>query len=280
MDDNFSEKSDTPATESQPIEPMADKQVETRQELQAHGGSLTRNKLKIDPIAAQAYGEEHFIGYQKVAEITDLIPAFKEYYYQEKIKNPQAALYPMLREFNETVLYPEGRKFHPYPTQVRFWRKKWDIDIMNQRSESDKELVIYEPKRIKQVIKTRGEDGELIYGGPSEGDLEGGARSLAGELINDAAQMLRDDQELEDMYTTADLVKRKQYVVNVLAHVTKLVHGKAALMLKASEEKRNNTNFLMNLLAKASAGTLSDDEMDALGAAYGVKQATNEHVAV
>lgn len=250
-------------------------EVEISLEAQAHGGELKRAKKKLDPVALSMYGDR-FTGYQKVGEILDLIPVFKEYYYAEKIKNPNAPLYPTIKAFNEESCYPEGKKFHPYPTQLRHWRKKWDLDLMNQREEG-RELVIYEPKKIKQVIKTRGEGGELILGA-DYGALEQGVGTLAGELINDAAQMLRDDQELEDIYSSEELMKRRAYIVNVFAHTTKLVHGKAALMLKASAEKRENANFLMGLLAKATSGKLSDEEMSMLETTY-TPQPQNEQPA-
>lgn len=239
-------------------------EVETRLEPQAHGGSLQRKEKPIDPVAERMYGKEHFTGYMKVAQLVDLLPSFKEFYYAEKIKDDKKTAFSILREFNEGC-YANGTKFHPYPTQYRQWRMKWDRDIMEQKM--DKDIVIYEPKKIKQVIKTRGENGELVLGG-NYNELEAGVTTLAGELINDAAQMLRDDQELEDIYDTEELIKRRSYIVNVFAHTTKLVHGKAALMLKASQEKRENASFLMTLLAKASAGKLSDEEMATLETTY------------
>jgi hypothetical protein len=84
--------------------------------------------------------------------------------------------------------------------------------------------------------------------------------------------MLRDDQELEEIYNDETLMKRRNYIVNVFAHATRLVHGKAALMLKASEEKRNTAGFLMQLLSKATAGKMSDEEMSLLKSAYAPKQ--------
>jgi hypothetical protein len=76
--------------------------------------------------------------------------------------------------------------------------------------------------------------------------------------------MLNDDQQLEEIYTDEVLIKRRNYILNVFGHVTKLVHGKAALMLKASEEKRNNASFLMTLLASATAGKMNDEQLDLL----------------
>jgi len=125
----------------------------------------------------------------------------------------------------------------------------------------------------KQIIKTRdGESGDIILGATNHDTLEQGANTLAGELINDALQTMRDTQELEDVYSTEEIIKRKNYVLNVMAHTTRLVHGKAALMLKASEEKRNNASFLMDLLAKASSGKMTPEEMEMLKIPYANKQ--------
>lgn len=224
----------------------------------------TSGGKKIDPVAERMYGE-HFDGYMRVGQLVEQLPAFKEHYYQERIKNPNVNAFDVLQTFNEQACYPNGTKFHPYPTQYKTWRKKWDRDILAQNI--DKDVIIYEPKNIRQVVKTRGEGGELVLGA-DYGELEAGMTTLAGELINDAAQMLRDDQELEDIYDTDELMKRRAYIVNVFSHTTKLVHGKAALLLKKSAETRENANFLMGLLAKASSGKLSDEEMSALETTY------------
>lgn len=222
----------------------------------------------LDPVGRSLYGPE-FPGFHKLADIKDLIPAFKEYYYQEKIKNDKTTLTFILNSFNTETCKPLARTFYPSLNQVRLWRKKWDLDLMQQKQ--GKELILMddvEKKNIKQVLKTRGDDRELILGGTTDGELEMGMRTLGGELMNDAMQMLRDDQELEEVYEPEILVKRRSYVLNVFSHVSKLVISKAALMLKASEEKRNNAGFMMSLIAKAQSGKMSDEEMALLRTAY------------
>lgn len=222
----------------------------------------------VDPVGANFYGAS-FTGFQKVGEVTDLIAAFKDSYYQAKVKDPNATLKQVVKEFNEQVCWPMNRKFHPYLNALRAWRKKWDLDLLQQMT--GKEIVLaedLEKRNIHQVIKTRNDEKALVVGMPTDNELEGGLRTLGGELMNDALQMLRDDQELEEIYTSDELIKRRSYIVGVFGHVTKLVHGKAALMLKASEERRNNAGFMMTLLAKASAGKISDEEMEVLEASY------------
>ena len=225
-------------------------------------------KKKVNPIGRTFYGErfEHF---DKLGEIKDLLPAFKEFYYVRKIENFNTTGGDIIREYNRDVCYPENRTFHPYTNQLKQWRAKWDRDILEKKKVGGLELI--DQKQVLQVIKTRNENDELALGAPQDGDLEAGARTLGGELLNDAFQMLRDDQALEEIYDDETLMKRRNYIVNVFSHVTKLVHGKAALMLKASQEKRENANFLMGLLAKATSGKLSDDEMGMLKTAYSPK---------
>jgi len=231
-------------------------------------------KKKTDAVGLAYYGDK-FTRYMRVAEYKDLLPSFKDFYYQAKVKNPNARLSDILQNFNKEVCEPVGRLFHPNTSQVRFWRAKWDLDLIQQMK--DKDMEITEKKNIYQVIKTRDENNQLILGA-NDDELEAGVRTLGGELINDAMQMLRDDQELEEIYDDETLIKRKNYVVNVFAHVTRLVHGKAALMLKASEEKRNTAGFLMSLLSRATAGKMSDEEMNLLKSAYAPKQSEPEQV--
>lgn len=233
--------------------------IEESQEPQPHGGSLQRTK-KIDQAALSVYGES-FVGYQKIEEVRDLIPAFKEFYYEEVIKNPKAKIGEMLREFNESI---NPRKFHPYMTNIRAWRIKWDADILEKKNMAVADITT--EKAVQQVLKTRNDDRSLIA--PEDSSLEAGVRTLGGELLNDAFQMLREDQQNPEIYDDEVLVKRRNYIVGVFGHVTKLVHGKAALLLKASEEKRNNAGFLMELLAKATSGKLSDSDMEMLKSNY------------
>lgn len=220
------------------------------------------------------YFGDTFEKWMKIADIKDLIPAFKDFYYQTKIKDPDSRLSDILQTFNKDVCVPVGRKFHPYTNQIRCWRKKWDLDLLQQLQiqkvldRQGKDIQTIERKNVNQLIKTRNAERELVLGQAGDNELEAGVRTLGGELLNDAMQMLRDDQELEEIYTSDELMKRRSYVVNVFAHATRLVHGKAALMLKASEEKRNTAGFLMSLLARATAGQMTEEEMGVLKSSY------------
>lgn len=217
---------------------------------------------KFDAVGSAYYGKS-FTGYQKLSEITDLIPAFKDFYYEAKIKDHNARLAEILQNFNRDICEPVNRKFHPYTTNVRVWRAKWDLDLMQQMK--NKEIMSVEGKNVYQVIKTRDADKNLLLG-IDDGALEAGVKTLGGELLNDAMQMLKDDQELDEVYTTEELVKRRNYIVGVFSHVTRLVHGKATLMLKASAEKRENVSFLMDLLAQATSGEMTNEQLELLEA--------------
>lgn len=240
--------------------------IEETLEAQPHGGALERHRKKPDLTGIAYYGE-HFYRYHSVAEIRHLIPAFKELYYERMIADPKAKLTHIVREYNQG-LNDEGVFFHPNTTSLRQWRKKWDKDILEKKGMMLE--VITPEKKVQQVLKTRAsqENGVAEYTAPTYETLEEGLQTLGGELMNDAMQMLRDDQELEDIYESDELMKRKTYVTNVFAHVTKMVHGKAALLLKASQEKRENAGFLMDLMKKATAGTMSVAEIQALKVTY------------
>lgn len=79
--------------------------------------------------------------------------------------------------------------------------------------------------------------------------------------MNDAVEMLQDDKELEEIYSSDELVKRKSYALNVFAHVTKHVQGKEAIKIKKHAEGRETAGFLMNLLNAAKAGQLNEQDM-------------------
>ena len=241
------------------------------------GGLRTPKPKKLDPVGISYYGES-FTGYQKIEEYRDLIPAFKDFYYTEKLKDSKKVMTRILREYNVQIS-SLGRKFHPYTKVIGAWKKKWDADILEKKGMMVAEVT--SKKNIQQILKTRaqGENGIVEFTPPTYGDLELATQTLGGELVNDAIQMLRDDQNMEDIYESDELVKRKAYVVNVFSHVTKLVHGKSALLLKASQEKRENAGFLMELMKKATAGKMSPTDVAALRGTYQpvVKEAT--HVA-
>ena len=223
-----------------------------------------------EKIGHNYYGDD-FTGFSKTKEVADLIPAFKDYYYEKRIaatddEVEKGIWVKVLRGFNEEIAKPMGRKFHPYAQMIRPWIQRWNKDILRKKAEMKTGAEITTAQEIRQIVKTRA-DGYAMFA-PDDDSLEAGVRTLGGEVLNDAMQMLRNDQEREETYDDETLIKRRNYIVNVLSHTTKLVHGKAALMLKASEEKRSTATFMMTLLGKATSGKLSDEEVDLLETAY------------
>jgi hypothetical protein len=219
---------------------------------------------KVNPIGRGVYGE-NFQGFQSVKALVDDIPAFKEFFYEEKIKDFKKSVYDIVREFNKLLMVPEGKTFYPYTAQLKSWEKKWNYDIIEQKKVDH--MPVAEQKAIAQIMNTRkprSEGGTVELGRVGYNDLEQGVQTLGGELLNDALQMLQDDQALEELYDDEVLIKRRKYITDVFGQVTKMVHGKANLLLKTSAEKRENANFMMTLLAKAASGKMTDAELEAL----------------
>lgn len=218
-------------------------------------------KGKDNSVGIAFYGDK-FDGFHKVGQMTELLPAFKDYYYEQRIKNFHVNASEIIRSFNREALYPQGKALHPYLTQYKSWRKKWDKDILENKKvpnmpESDR-------KQILQIVNNRTDISDIV----SYESLEGTMQTLGGELLNDALSILRGDEALDDMYTDEILLKRKKYVVDVFSGVTKMVQGKASLLLKTSADKRETAGFMMNLLARAQSGTLTDSELETLNANY------------
>lgn len=232
-----------------------------------------RSKEYIDHIGRSLFGER-FERYMKVDEYRHLLPAFKEHYYECRIKDPKSTITHIIRSFNEDIKHQE-LGFFPYPNAYRGWRKKWDKDLLEKRGQ--KMAVIDTKKNIQQVLKTRNasESGVIEYATPSYESLEETLQTFGGELLNDAMTQMRNDQDLEDMFESDELMRRKNHVLNVFSHVTKMVHSKASLMLKTSEEKRNNASFLMDLMKKSTSGQMTVEEIQALKVTYAPKEKQN-----
>lgn len=197
---------------------------------------------------------ENFDGrYHKIAEIRDLIPQFKAFYYAEKRKDPSMSAIKIINAYNAQIT---PLTFFPWEKQYKSWRKKWDGELLAIQGYQE------EQKEVRQLIKVRDERNVLVA--PEDETLEAGARTLAGELLNDAMDILKQDQSDEDLYEDDIIVKRRNYVLNVYNYVTKSTHSKAALMLKSNAEKRQTMGFLMDLMSLATAGKMTDEDMDLL----------------
>lgn len=191
--------------------------------------------------------------YHKIGEIRDLIPQFKAFYYAEKRKDPSRSAIKIINDFNNQIV---PLTFFPWEKQYRLWRKKWDTELLAEAG-------YLQPQReVKPLIKLQGEQSAVIV--PDEYALERGAQTLAGELLNDAMNLLKKDQSEEDIFEDEILIKRRNYILNVFNYVTKAVHGKEALKLKSNAEKRETLGFLTALLNRSTAGKITADEMTLL----------------
>lgn len=222
-------------------------------------------KKKIDATGLAYYGSS-FTGYMKVGVLQGHLAEFKDFYYAMKIEDPKNGLLKIVNDFNE-MIHPD--LFHPYTNQLRHWTRKWDRDILEQQGMTTTDVIV--KKHIPQVIQTKDETGMVV---PSDETLEAGMKNLGGELLNDAFTMLKEDQDLEELYSSDELMRRRSYILNVMTHVTKMVHKKQELMLKANAEKRETANFLINILRQATAGKVSSDDLTLL---KGTQQ-TNERL--
>lgn len=192
--------------------------------------------------------------FQKIGEIADLIPKFKDFYYEKKFENTKNSAMKIIRDFQADV---DPLMFVPYPAQYRSWRVKWDKDILEQMGMRTAELAL--KKEVNAVVKMRDENNKLLI--PDHENIEGGMNTLAGALINDAMGMLNEDKESEEIYTSDELIKRRNYMLQVMAHTTRLVQGEKGLKIKANAEKRETAGFLMELLKSARSGKMSEEQM-------------------
>jgi hypothetical protein len=194
---------------------------------------------------------ENFDGrYHKVGEIRELIPQFKAFYYGERRTNAQKSAIKIINEFNHQIA---PLTFFPWEKQYRLWRKKWDAELIAEQGYQQQQ------RGMRQIIKLRDEQNTVIV--PDEHSLEVGTKTLAGELLNDAIDILKGDQENGNAFDEEILVKRRSYVLNVFNYVTKAVQGKEALNIKSNAEKRETLGFLTTLINRSTAGKITADEM-------------------
>lgn len=221
------------------------------------------NETTNNPKKSKFSFYENFDGrYHKVNEIRDLIPQFKVFYYAEKHKEPGRSAIKIINDYNAQII---PLTFFPWEKQYKSWRKKWDAELLSIQGYQEQQ------KEVRQLIRVRDERNTLIA--PEDETLEAGARTLAGELLNDALDILKRDQAEEELYEDEIIVKRRNYVLNVYNYITRSSHSKEALRLKSNAEKRETMGFLMDLMSRATAGKMTDEELELL------KQSTTSPVA-
>lgn len=222
------------------------------------GKKKKRSKEDADPF--KIYGDKFDGEFQRIGQVQHLIPPFKEFYFKAKRENFNTSVMKILKDFNDKI-HPD--RFFPYPQQYRRWRISWDNALYLELGMYEKGDV--DSRTVKGLIKLRDEKrGEIT---PMDDDLEQGTNVLGGMLLNDAMHQLQNDQEIEEIYTSDELIKRKAYVLNVFSHITKKVQGKEGLRIKKQAEGRETAGFLMNLINRAVAGRVSEDDMTTLQSA-------------
>ena len=218
-------------------------------------------KKKVDKkstagsVGMKLYGADFDGQFQRVGEIVELLPAFKEFYFAKRKENLQCTVMSILVDFNKKVT---PMKFYPYPAQYRGWRVKWDIIVLHELG-----LMEYTnggERRLREALRLRSKENDA-YVAPHEDELEMASRTLGGYLVNDALNQLQDDKEIEDAYTSDELIKRKAYALNVFQHVTKFVQGKENIKIKKQAEGRETAGFMMGLITRAVSGQMSNEEL-------------------
>ena len=199
--------------------------------------------------------------FNKLAEIRDLIPKFKEFYYEKKMEDQSWTSTRLIDAFND-IIAPQ--KFFPTGDMYRRWRKNWDDDI------TKKIFGMKLSKVDEKIVRTRNERNELLV--PNENQLEQGAKTLAGELMNDAMNILQKDQVQEELYDDETIIKRRHYVLNVFNYVMRAVQNKQALNIRVKAEQRETAGFLMDLVRRSTAGKITDNEMTLLKESFGRDQ--------
>lgn len=193
---------------------------------------------------------------RRLEDIRVLIPEFKEFYYSQMLTNGAANPNSIITNFNS--LHPDY-DFYPDGLQYKKWQGLWMDDINSKRAGMSLKPIIN-----SQLIKVRGADESLLPA-PDNTDIEVGTRTLAGELMNDALNILKDDQKRgEELYSDEVLIKRRKHVLAVYNFVSRNATATEAVNLKKQANARENTNFLMDLLRRSTAGKISDDEMSLL----------------
>ncbi|MDD2785996.1 MAG: hypothetical protein PHS79_03830 [Patescibacteria group bacterium] len=197
---------------------------------------------------------ENFNGhYHKIEEIRDLIPQFKAFYYDEKRKDPTRSAIKIINDYNVQIT---PLTFFPWEKQYRLWRKKWDAELLAQEGYREQQ------KELQQLVRVRNEQNTLMV--PADEALEAGTKTLGAELLNDAMSILKRDQSDEEAYEDDIIVKRRNYVLNVFNYVTKSSHSKEALRIKSNAEKRETMGFLMDLMSRATAGKMTNEDIELL----------------
>lgn len=83
--------------------------------------------------------------------------------------------------------------------------------------------------------------------------IAGKVETLADKLLDNAHEVLENDNAT---------LKEKEFTIKVLDKTVKMVQGNEALRIKRGQEKRENANFLVELLRKARSGQIAPEDRE------------------
>lgn len=203
-------------------------------------------------IGRKIYGAAFDGKYHTVKDSIDLVDKFKAYYFERKRADINLGSSKIMADFNAEIA---PLCFYPYPDTYKGWRKKWDKAILQEQG-----LAVEEEKR-KEGVRNSINAVDMELTGSTDERLERKSNTLADLLLDDAMKMITSEEGEEEMFDEKTKIKRKSYALNVFKEITKKVQGKEALALKRSAESRENAGFLLNLLNRAQAGKLTEDQL-------------------
>lgn len=209
--------------------------------------------------------------FSKMEDMRERIPVFKDFYIERRIAadGTKTSLIRLVDQFNEIT--PPGN-FFPSSKQFARWRKQWDGVIAGKFSDPNLAAATTEllekrgagsiAKQLASVYKDKKKTSEHLV--PSAAELEEGAATLGEMLLVDAAHTLKDTQEREEVFEDEVVVKRKMYALNVFNFVMKASHKRAEVDIKRHAEGRETAGFMLDLIARATAGNITEAELSLL----------------
>jgi hypothetical protein len=208
---------------------------------------MTDTRRKAPNVARRIVKEKPT--YQRVGEIAHLVHSFRDFWKEAKRLSPNRTRAQILEQFGLSIL---PQTFNPFPNQLTSWEKKWGYEM-----ERDHSKPTFSADGVP-VIRT---DESLMMGAT----LGSKSKRLADVLMDDALRMLNED---EDEYSAETNIKRKDHAMKVMAHVWKLDQKDQELALKRNADKRESAGFLMNLVRKATAGKLTENELELMRGSF------------
>lgn len=180
---------------------------------------------------------------------------FKEFYFEQRILRPNEDPKRFVGDFNALI---EPKEFFPAYQVYKRLCQQFDRQIQKQHAN--------DPAAAKLLATTARDKRMVAELMPrNEEQLDQGVRTLAGLLVDDAVNLVRDEpRDPDDLLGSDQFVKRRMYALNVLNHVGRTLKGKAEIRLKSAAEKRETAGFLMGIMNKALSGKITKEQMEAM----------------